>query len=91
MDTPRTLESDGYAAPILQYLRKHGQRFDSEIAAATGIPLSAVRTSISELYARGEILQCNVTKFGAGKPFEGLLCRLTGTIPSQDPEPKPGG
>ncbi len=78
-----------YDSPILQYLRKYGQRFDSEIAAATGIPLSEVRTSISELYARGEVSLCQVTRFGTGKPFEGVLCRVTGMIPSSAPGPKP--
>jgi hypothetical protein len=33
-----------HATPILQYLQKHGQRLDSEIATATGIPLPTVES-----------------------------------------------
>jgi len=40
---------------IMQYLKDNGQRFDSEIAAATGISLAKVRRSITDLSARGEI------------------------------------
>jgi predicted ArsR family transcriptional regulator len=78
-----------HASPILQYLRKHSQRLDSEIAAATGIPLPTVRTSLFDLSARGEVSKCNVTRFTNGKPFEGILCRIAGTIPPKAPGPKP--
>lgn len=77
-------------APILQYLKKHGQQLDSEIAAATGIPLPKVRLSLSDLSARGEISRCSVTRFSDGKPFEGMLCRVAGTIPPTTPGRKPG-
>ena len=78
-----------HAAHILQYLHKHGQLLDSEIATATGIPLPAVRTSLSELSARGEISKCSVTRFNNGKAIEGMLCRIAGTIPPQTPGRKP--
>jgi len=78
-----------HAAPILQYLQKHGQRLDSEIATATGIPLPMVRTSLSELSARGEVSKCSITRFTNGKPVEGMLCRISGTIPPKAPGPKP--
>ena len=79
-----------HATPILQYLQKHGQRLDSEIATGTGIPLSTVRTYLSELSARGEISRCSVTRFIGGKSIEGSLCRIAGTIPPKAPGPKPG-
>jgi len=79
-----------HATPILQYLKKHGQRLDSEIAAATGIPLPALRASLSDLSARGEISKCNVTRFNNGKPVEGVLCRVAGFIPAPAPGRKPG-
>ena len=78
-----------HATPILQYLRTHGQRLDSEIATATGIPLPTVRISLSDLSARGEISRCSVTRFTDGKPVEGILCRIAGTIPPKVPGPKP--
>lgn len=79
-----------HAAPILDYLKKHGQRLDSEIAKATGIPLPTVRLSISDLSARGELSKCGITRFVDGKPVEGLMCRIAGTIPPKAPGRKPG-
>jgi len=46
-----------------QYLKKHGQLIDLEIAAATEIPLEQVRISLVELSARGEISKCKVASF----------------------------
>lgn len=77
-------------SPILQYLKTHGQHLDSEIAASMGIPLQKVRASLSELSSRGEISQCSVTRFNDGKPFEGILCRVAGSIPPTTPGRKPG-
>lgn len=77
-------------APILQYLKKHGQQLDSEIAAATGIPLSQVRISLMDLSARGEISRCSMTRYDDGKPIEGTLCRVAGFIPPATPGRKPG-
>jgi len=79
-----------HATPILQHLRTHGQQTDSEIAAATGIPISAVRASISQLSARGEISRCSITRFADGKPIKGVLCRIAGSIPPKAPGRKPG-
>ena len=79
-----------HTTPILQYLKKYGQRLDSEIAAATGIPLPKVRTSLSDLSAQGEISRCSVTRFDNGKAVEGILCRIAGFIPPASPGRKPG-
>ena len=79
-----------HTTPILQYLKKHGQHLDSEIAASMGISLQNVRISLSELSSRGEISQCNVTRFNDGKPVEGILCRVAGSIPPSTPGRKPG-
>lgn len=79
-----------YATPILQYLKNNGQRLDLEIAAATGIPLPKVRSSLSDLSARGEISRCTVIRFNDGKTIEGMLCRIAGTIPPKTPGRKPG-
>lgn len=77
--------------PILQYLKKHGQRLDSEIAAATGIPLRKVHSFLTDLSARGEISKCSVTRFNdGGKPVESMLCRISGFIPAAAPGRKPG-
>lgn len=78
------------ANPVLQYLKKHGQLLDSEIAAATGIPIAQVRISLSELLAQGEISSCSVTRFKDGKPVQSILCRISGFIPPAAPGRKPG-
>ncbi len=79
-----------HSSPILQYLKKHGQRMDSEIASATGIPLPKVRESISELHESGEISFCSVTRFNGNKEIKGTLCRIRGYIPPKAPGRKPG-
>lgn len=79
-----------HTTSILQYLKKHGQRLDSEIAAATGIPLPKVRASLSDLSARGEISQCSVVRFEGTSRIEGALCRVAGYIPPRTPGRKPG-
>ena len=79
-----------HATPILQYLKKHGQRLDMEIATAMGIPLPTVRRSLSDLSARGEISSCSVTRFNDGKPVQGTLCRIAGSIPAATPGRKSG-
>lgn len=66
---------------IIQCLKKHGQLLDSEIAAATGIPLAKVRGSLSDLSERGEISHCSITRFNKGKAIEGFLCRIAGYVP----------
>ena len=74
-----------YADPILQHLKTHGQQLDLEIAEATGIPLPKVRSSLTELSAGGYIMRCRTTRYPDGKPVEGVLCRIAGTIPPKAP------
>jgi transcription initiation factor IIE alpha subunit len=78
-----------HTSSVFQYLKKHGQLLDSEIAAATGISLRQVRLSLSELSAQGQISQCSVTKYSDGKPVEQTLCRISGYIPPAAPGRKP--
>ena len=75
---------------VLQYLRKHGQKLDSEIAKDTGIPLKQVRLSVYELSMLKEISNCSVTHFKEGKAIEGILCRISGYVPPASPGRKPG-
>ncbi|MDD5300558.1 MAG: ArsR family transcriptional regulator [Gallionella sp.] len=70
---------------ILQYLKKHGERLDTEIAEATGIKLAAVRIQLSELAAKGEVMTCQSILFVKGKKIERLVCRIAGYIPSVSP------
>jgi hypothetical protein len=84
------MQTAQHTAPILQHLKKYGQLLDSEIAAATGIPLQKVRTSLIELSDRGEISRCSVTRFHNGKSVEAMQCRVSGYVPPSAPGRKPG-
>jgi predicted ArsR family transcriptional regulator len=70
---------------ILQYLKSHGEQLDTEIAAATRIPLANVRIHLTELAANGEIVSCHTIKYAKGKKIEGMLCRIAGYIPPAAP------
>jgi len=74
---------------ILQYLKAHGEQFDTEIAVATGISLANVRLRVSELAAKGEVMTCHSIRFNKGKKVEGISCRLVGYIPPAAPGRKP--
>jgi len=70
---------------ILQYLKTHGERLDTEIALATGLSLAEVQLQLSELATRGEIMACHSIRFEKGKKIEGISCRLAGFIPPASP------
>ncbi len=70
---------------ILQYLKQTGEQLDSEIAAATGIPLAKVRIGVSDLSARGDVMVCRSIRFKDGKQIDGILCRVSGYIPPTAP------
>ena len=74
---------------IFEHIRKHGQVRDAEIAMALGLRLTKVRSSLSDLSARGQISCCSVTRFQDGKPVEEILCRVSGYIPPAAPGRKP--
>lgn len=74
-----------YISPILQYMKKHGQKLDREIAKDTGISLILVRLTIAELQCLKEVSSCNVINFEDGVATEGVLCRLSGYIPPAAP------
>lgn len=74
-----------YKTLILEYLKKHGQRLDREIAKETGISLTDVRSSISELESSKAVSSCHVKNFEDGVAIEGLLCRISGYIPPAAP------
>jgi transcription initiation factor IIE alpha subunit len=75
---------------ILNYMKARGEQLDTEIAAATRMSLADVRTQLSELSARGDLIVCHATRFNNGKKIEGMLCRVSGYIPSASPGRKPG-
>jgi len=70
---------------IMNYLKAHGERLDSEIASATGISLANVSRTVSDLSAKGEVIVCHLTRFTDGKKIEGMLCRVSGYVPPAAP------
>ena len=74
---------------ILDYLKNHGERLDSEIAAATGMTVDNVRTSVTTLAAKGDVMVCRSIRFKDGKHIEAMLCRIAGYIPPAAPGRKP--
>lgn len=78
------------SVPIIRHLKQYGQQLDSEIAAATGLPLKVVLRCLDDLYQRGEISRCNVIRYSDNKPENRILCRIAGSIPISSPGRKPG-
>jgi DNA-binding IclR family transcriptional regulator len=74
---------------ILQYLKKHGERSDKEIAEALGIPLADLQVQLAELKAKNQVMLCDSTKYVKGKEIKALICRISGYIPPVGPGPKP--
>ena len=74
---------------IHAYLKTRGEQLDTEIAAATRIPLEDVRLPLSEMAKRGDVIVCHSTRFVKGEKLEGMLCRVSGFIPQASPGRKP--
>lgn len=74
---------------ILQYLKTHGERLDTEIAEAVGLSLANTRTQLTDLAAKREIMVCHSIRYEKGKQIEGMKCRLAGFIPPAAPGRKP--
>jgi hypothetical protein len=70
---------------ILQCLKKHGERLDSQIAEEVGLPLEAVRAHVAGLAATGGVITCNVTRYENGNPTVAWLYRISGYIPPAAP------
>jgi transcription initiation factor IIE alpha subunit len=74
---------------ILQYLKKHGECTDKEIARALGIPLAGMQQQLAELKDKNQIMLCHSIKFIKGKEIESIICRISGYIPPAKPGAKP--
>jgi hypothetical protein len=70
---------------ILQYLKKHGEKLDAEIAEGAGLSLSKTRIYLTELAAKNEVVLCDSIRFEKGKKIEGIRCRVSGFIPPASP------
>jgi predicted ArsR family transcriptional regulator len=78
---------------LLNCLKQHGQRLDSELAKETGVPVAKVRQRLAELAATGAIITCNLTRFEHGKRVDGLAVSHVGlgSPTGARPKAKPPG
>jgi len=70
---------------IMDYLKKHGEQLDAQLADATGITLSCARKYLSELTEMGEVITCHSIRFENGKKIEGIKYRASGYVPPAVP------
>jgi hypothetical protein len=69
----------------LQYIKKHGQRLDTEIARDMGVPLAVVRQRLLALADSRQAIICNLIRFEGGKRIESMQCRVSGYVPPAAP------
>jgi len=73
----------------LEYLKKHGQRLDLEIAREMRVPLATVRLHLTALAESREAIVCKTIQFENGRPFEAWQGRVSGFVPPAAPGRKP--
>lgn len=66
---------------LLKYLKKHGERFDMDIAEGTGMSIAIVRQYLAELAAKHEVVTYHTTRFVEGNKVVGVTCRLAAYTP----------
>ena len=76
---------------ILQYLKKHGECSDKEIADGIGIQIADLHIQLGELAAKNQIMLCQSTKFVKGKETTSIICRIAGYVPPAAPGRKKTG
>ncbi|MFI4939888.1 MAG: hypothetical protein ACHP7O_06050 [Burkholderiales bacterium] len=70
---------------ILQYLKSHGEKLDTEIAKVTGFSLEDSRIQLTGLAANQEVIVCQLTRFVKGKQIDSMSGRISGFIPKAAP------
>jgi predicted ArsR family transcriptional regulator len=73
----------------LQYLKKHGQRLDLEIARELRVPLATVRQHLAALAESREAIVCKTIQFEKGQQIEAWQGRISGFVPPAAPGRKP--
>lgn len=69
----------------LQYVKKHGQCLDHDLAKDRGIPLALAHQELRRLAETQQIVMCKVTRFDKGNPVESWVCRISGYSPPATP------
>lgn len=75
----------------LQYVKKHGQCLDLDLATDRGISLTLARQQLRHLAERQQIVMCKVTRFDKGNAIESWVCRISGYSPPPAPGRKAKG
>jgi len=57
---------------IMDYLKKHGEQLDTQLAEAAGLTLSCARKYLSELTEKGEVITCHSIRFDNGKKIKSI-------------------
>ncbi len=70
---------------ILEYLSKHGEGLDTEISAATRIPLNSLHLHLNELMAKKEVMTFHATRYVDCIKSEVMICRLARKGPAIKP------
>jgi transcription initiation factor IIE alpha subunit len=70
---------------ILEYLNKHGEGLDTEISAATRIPLNNLHLHLNELMAKKEVMTFHATRYVDCIKSEVMICRLARKGPAIKP------
>jgi predicted ArsR family transcriptional regulator len=70
---------------ILEYLKKHGQLLDTDIAKEMGMSVATVRQRVASLRATGAVVTCDLTRFENGKQTQAWVCRASGYTPPPAP------
>jgi hypothetical protein len=66
---------------VINYLKKHRQGLDRDIAHDTGMTLFQIQKSIAELIENKLVSSCAVISFVDGVPVKGIFCRILGHVP----------
>jgi transcription initiation factor IIE alpha subunit len=70
---------------ILECVKRHGERLDSQIAEETGVSVAEVRERAAGLAASGALVTCNLTRFDNGERIDAWVYRVSGYIPPAAP------
>lgn len=74
---------------LFDYVKRHGQVVDSQIAKELGLSLEEVRALVHELQTRNKLYTCDIINFENGVEVKGLLCRVSCFMPKGSPGRKP--
>ena len=75
---------------LFDYVKKHGQVIDRNLAKDLGLTLEEVRALVYQLQADNKLYSCDITTFENGEEVKGLLCRVSCFSPKASPGRKPG-